>query len=162
MNKDNINNEFGKIIGGYSVGNLTDKNIFFADEKNKIKLSFNIHDIAIIENSEILKLKLGNNLICRILKFTVEESNVSALTFDLVDESKKSIEFKADKLFYNAMGLGLFLFEFKQITQWEITVIDLLCRAFIFGDQTAFLNTINTFNVKLSQSADWFIKNKLD
>lgn len=164
MNKDKIKDHSNIILGGYKAGNLSDNNIFFAskDTTKKIKLTFSIFDIIIVDNSEIIKLLLGNNLVCRILKFTSEESNLPGLTFDLVDENNKTIVFKANKVFHNGVGLGLFLFEYNQITQWEITVIDMICRSFIFGDKISFLKNIETYNIKLSQSADWFVKNKLE
>lgn len=148
---------------GYSVQSLSKSNFVFASSDRKPKPSFNIDEITIIENSEILKLNLGSGLICRIMKYTdSDEAKTPMVTFDLVDMTKKTIEFKAPRGFPNGVGLGAFLVDYNQITQWEVSAIDLLCRSFLFGIQADFKKTLDQFNIKVSEKADWFIRNKMD
>ena len=98
---------------------------------------------------------------CRIMKYVDTETNQPALILDIVDNEKKEIVFKADKILYNGVGVGAFLMPHGFILQWEIMPIDKICRSFIFGDKESFLSLIDEFNIKLSQSADWFIKHEL-
>ena len=148
---------------GYSTQPLSENNFVFTPINNKPKPSFRLEAIDVIQTSEIMKLRLGNNLICRIMKYTEDDENETPMvTFDLVDVERKSIDYKAAKGFPNGVGLGAMLVEYNQITQWEVVVIDLLCRAFLFGIQSDFKKTIEDFNIKVSEQADWFIKNKLD
>jgi len=148
---------------GYSTQALGENNFVFTSPERKSKPSFNINEITEIENSEILKINLGSGLLCRIMKYTNnDEAQTPMLTFDLVNMEEKSITFKSPKGFPNGVGLAGFLLDYNQITQWEIPPMELLCRAFIFGIQTDFKSVIEEFNIKVSQQADWFIKNKLD
>jgi len=150
-----------KEVGGYTTHNLSDNKIFFASKK-KIKLSFSLQQISIVNSSEIMKLKLFSNLICRIMKYMDHESMQPALVIDIVDEEKKEIVAKAAKIFYNAAGVGGFMFSHGYITQWEIVPFDRICRSFMLGDKTAFLLDIKEFNLRVSQEADWYIKNNLE
>jgi len=148
---------------GYSTQPLGENNFIFTPPNSKPKPSFRIEEITEVSGSEIMKLLLGNGLVCRLMKYTNnDEHKTPMITFDLVDMGKKSIEFKASKGFPNGVGIGAFLFEHNQITQWEIIVLDLLSRAFLFGDQTDFKKTLKQFNIKVSEQVDWFIKNQLD
>ena len=148
---------------GYSVQPLSENKIIFTPINNKPKPSFRIEEITNVSGSEIMKLLLGNVLICRIMKYEEnDEFKTPMVTFDLVDMEKKSIISKSTKGFPNGVGIGAFLFEHNQISQWEIIVLDLLSRAFLFGDQTDFKKTLKQFNIKVSEQVDWFIKNQLD
>lgn len=147
---------------GYSVQPLGENNFVFTPVNNKPKPSFTIEEITEVENTEILKLNLGSGLLCRIMKYHDEEFELPAVIFDLVNMDTKTIDYKAPRGFPNGVGLGAFLADFNQITQWEVTVVDLLSRAFLFGIQNDFKKTIDKFNVKVSQQVDWFIKNRLD
>jgi hypothetical protein len=162
MESNNLNKSNYSNLGGYGVNNLLNGDAFFAKENKKPKPSFKIMDISIIENSEILKLSLGSGYLCRIMKTIDNISNQPATTFDLVNLEKKSIEFKANKLFINSIGLGGNLFQNNQLTQWEAGIVDLIGRAFLYGDKELFLNLINENNIKVSKDADWFIKNEMD
>jgi hypothetical protein len=148
---------------GYSVQPLGQDSFVFTPKERKPKPSFKLEEITEVSGSEIMKLELMSGLICRIMKYQNEdEYKTPMVTFDLVDMEKKSIEFKAPRGWANGVGLAAFLVDHNQITQWEVTVMDLLCRAFLFGIQSDFKSTIEKFNVKISQQVDWFIKNRLD
>lgn len=148
---------------GYSTQSLSENNFIFTPKNNKPKPSFRIEEIVVVSGSEIMKLLLGNGLICRIMKYTNDDEHKTPMvTFDLVNMEKKSIDFKAPRGFPNGVGLSILLVEYNQITQWEIAAMDFLCRSFLFGLQAEFKKTIETFNIKISQQVEWFIKNKMD
>lgn len=148
---------------GYSTQNLGENAFVFTPKENKPKPSFRLEEITEISGSEIMKLHLGSGLICRVMKYTDNDKHKTPMvTFDLVNLEKNTIEFKSPIGFPNGVGMGTYLVEYNQITQWEVVVIDLISRAFLFGIQTDFKKTIEDFNIKISQQVDWFIKNKLD
>jgi len=157
-------NKFSTItsVGGYSTHNLSDKKIFFAKEKKKIRLSFKLYSISSIDGSEILKFELGNGNICRFMRFIDPDNSIPSLTFDIVDIEKKEIILKAGKVFNYAAGIGGFLLSHNFITQWEIMPMDKIARSFVLGDRESFLSLIDEFNIKLSQEAAWYIKNELE
>ncbi len=147
-------------VGGYSTQNLTDTSIFFANPDKQIKLSFKIDNIELIEDSEIMKIKLSSSLIVRLMKYS--DGDQVALIFDIVDDVKKEIVNKVDKLFYGGIGVGGFLMKHSFLPQWEVLPFDKISRAFVMGDKAAFTEATNHYNIKLSQSADWYIRNELD
>ena len=152
-------------VGGFNIHNLNDNNVFFTTQNKKIKLSFKIDNIHLVNDSEIMNIIstfTNQKLIIRLMKFHDEESDQPSLVIDTVDPVSQEIKFKADKIFYSGVGLGSFLASHGLITQWEIIPIDKICRSFVLGDSTSFINLIDEFNIKLSEGAHFYIKNELE
>jgi len=145
-------------IGGYDTHNLSDNSVFFASKQKKSKISFIIHNIVIINDSEIFKILLKNKFIIRIMKFKDEETQQPSLVIDFVDTISNQIKFKPDKIFYNGVGVGGFLFELNYISQWEIPIVDKLLRSFVIGSKEDFLEVINTYNLFLNSETQLFIE----
>ena len=152
----------GEKLEGFELHNMIDPSTIFASTSKSPKMSYRIHDLTNINGSELLKLKLQDGTICRIMKYIDDNTKTPALTFDIVDEVKKEIISKANAHFFNGVGLSIVLLDNNLITQWEIVPTDKICRAFIFGDKNTFLSALEEFNIKLSQSADWYIRNALE
>lgn len=158
---ENKKNESFK-IGGYNTAKLSEDN-FFASKTKEAKLSFKLIDIVEINNSEIMKFKLNRiNKVARIMKFFDEETKQPTLMFDIVDEEKKEISLKSNKMFYYASGLGSFFASHDFITQWEVAPFEKICRAFLLGDKHNFLELIDEFNLKMTISAEHYIKHELE
>lgn len=151
-----------KTLGGYDIKNMSDPSVIFVSKDKIAKMSYRLHDIEIINGSEILKLKLRTGLICRIMKFVDEASNQPSLMIDIVNEENKTIVYKTDEIYYNGMGVGGSLVINELIGQWEIVPTDNLCRSFLFGDKLFLLKTLDEYNIKISRSADWYIRNEME
>ena len=149
-------------IDGLDFKKLSDSSSIFVSDKKTINMSYRLHDLVVINGSELMKLKLKSKLVCRINKFVDEESGQPSLQFDLVDEEKKEIVYTVAEKFYNGIGLSGFLVTYGLIGQWEIVPTDKLCRSFLFGDKNSLLETLDTYNIKVSKSADWHIRNEMD
>ncbi len=148
-------------IGGYNLRNMADSAIFVSDKKT-IKMSYRIHDIDFVGDTEIMKLKLSNGSICRIMKFLDPKSKQPSLMFDVVDDIKKEIISKSPQIYYNGIGLSGTLVDNQLIGQWEIVPTDKISRAFLYGDKNTLLDSLEEFNIKLSKSADWHIRNEME
>jgi hypothetical protein len=149
-------------IGGFDLKKLSDPSAIFVSDKKIAKLSFRIHDIDFSNNDEILKLKLKNENICRIMKFIDTTTNQPSLMFDIVNDTKKIIISKSNEIFYNGHGLGGALVINQIVGQWEVVPIDKLCRAFLFGDKNSLFEILDEYNIKISREADWYIRNEMD
>ena len=149
-------------IGGLDLKNLSDTSSIFVSDKKTVKMSYRLHDLVVVNGFELMKLKLKSGLVCRIGKYLDTESGQPVLSMDLVDEVKKTIVYKIEEKFYNGIGLSAFLVTYELIGQWEIVPTDKLCRAYILGDKTTLLETLDTYNIKISKSADWHIRNEMD
>jgi len=149
-------------IGGLDLKNLSDTSSVFVSDKNTIKMSYRLHDLIVVDGFEIMKIKLKSTLVCRIGKFIDTVSGQPTLSMDLVDEDKKEIVYTTDEKFYNGIGLSGFLVTYGLIGQWEIVPTDKLCRSYLLGDKTSLLETLDTYNIKISKSADWHIRNEMD
>jgi hypothetical protein len=149
-------------IGGLDLKNLSDSSSIFISDKKTTKMSYRLHDLVVINGYELMKLKLKSELVCRISKYIDTASNQPTLNIDLVDEEKKEIIYTTDEKFYNGVGLSAFLATYGLIGQWEIVPTDKLCRSYLLGDKSTLLETLNTYNIKISKSADWHIRNEMD
>ena len=148
--------------GGYNIQNMNDPSSIFVSDKKTVNMSYRIHDINMINEFEIMKLKLKDGNICRIMKFVDKESGQPSLMIDIVNEERKEIIFKSEEIFYNAVGLGGTLVKNELIGQWEIVPTDVICRSFLFGDKNSLLQALDDYNIKISRSADWHIRNEME
>ncbi|RLC46962.1 MAG: hypothetical protein DRH57_04985 [Candidatus Cloacimonadota bacterium] len=149
-------------VGGLDLKNLSDSSSIFVSDKKSIKMSYRLHDLLVVDGFELMKLKLKSSLVCRIGKYIDEESGQPTLRIDLVDEEKKEIVYTTNEKFYNGIGLSAFLVTYGLIGQWEIVPTDKLCRSYLLGDKNSLLETLDTYNIKISKSADWHIRNEMD
>lgn len=142
-------------IIGFDLNNLlSNKN------KKTPKLSFIIKDIEEHIESEILKLLFFNNYVVRIMKFNDREGKACA-TFDIVDEEKKVILIKTEKIFVGGLGIAEIFYKMNYITQWEIPIMIMLCRGFVFGDVDTIQNLMKNYYLKISKENEWKLKDKL-
>lgn len=149
-----------RTVGGYDLNNLLNSKTFFAEKDKSPRLSFRLHDIVMINDSEILKIKLSNGIVVRMMKFKNAESFPCA-TFDLVNEETKEIISKSDKVFVGGLGIADLFFKKHWITQWEVPIMIKLCRGFVLGDKEIFRILITDYNLKISKDADWYLRNEL-
>lgn len=151
-----ISNDDSKSNGiiGFDLNNL------FSNKKKNISLSFKIKDIDDSNDMEVLKLEFFNDLVVRIMKFNNNEGKASA-TFDIVDDEKKEILIKTNKIFVGGLGIAELFYKLNYITQWEIPIIIRLCRGFVFGDLDSIKDLIENYYLKISKQNEWKLKDKL-
>jgi len=142
-----------KNIIGFDLNNLF-------DNKKTPSLSFIIKDIEVLDNNEILKLLFFNGLVVRIMKFK-KHNNKACATFDIVDDEKKVILLKTDKVFIGGLGIAEIFYKMNYITQWEIPIMIMLCRGFVFGDVDVIKNLIKNYYLKISKENEWRLKDKI-
>lgn len=144
-------------IGGYNSQNFS-SNIFISSN-NTPTLSFKIFDIVVYGEKEILKIIFNNNLIMRLLKF--DENGIASSTFDIVNEETKSIILKTDKHFNGGIGIAENFFDLKIISQWEVPILELICRGFVLGDKSAIKNIIKKYGLKIADQNLYKVKDQL-
>lgn len=152
-------NDMSQKVGGIDIANLLTNTSFISKKNNQPKLSFALNNIITIDGSEILKIELQNKNIVRLMK--VLENNVPSITFDIVDDVKKEIVIKSNKLFSGAIGVSELLFTHGFITQWEIPIFTKICRCYLFGDTDTLRDLIEKYNLKINQDAWWHLKTTL-
>ncbi len=146
-------------VGGFDISNILDP-AFFAKKNKSPVLSFEVENIEIINDAELLKVRLKNSLLIRFMKITTE-NNQPALIFDIIDTSLNEILFKSYTPYIGGLGISNLMYRHEWITQWEATPFTLLCRSFVFGDIAGLTNLVKEFNLKFSKDADWFVKNHI-
>ncbi len=146
-------------VGGADIANLLSNHTFITQKNKQPSLSFSLNNILNIKGDEILKIELNNTLIIRLMKDTYE--SIPVITFDIVDDEKKEIIIKSDKLFSGGIGIAELLFKHKFITQWEIPIFTKITRCFLFGDKDELRKIIEKYNLKINQDAWWHLKNEL-
>jgi hypothetical protein len=153
-------NKTNENIGGYNLANLLNTSIGSYNKNKVVTLSFKIHDIIHIDNTEIMKLIFFNGITVRLMKYANDDNNPVA-TFDLIDEEKKEILTKSDKEYIGGLGLADTFFKMNYITQWEIPTFTTLCRSFVLGDVETIKDLISHHHLKFSKESEWHLKNEL-
>lgn len=148
-------------IVGFDLVNLLEKNTFISRRLNIVNLSFEINDIVSIAGNEIMKVRFHQQgIIMRMMKYKDSDDRPVA-TFDLVDESSKSIKFVSDGEFIGGIGMEEFFYQTDMITQWEIPIFLKMCRGFVLGDVETFQNLVENYHLKFSRENAWHLKNIL-
>jgi hypothetical protein len=164
QDKSNIFSPKDNRVGGADLFNLLSSNNFMSSKNKVVNLSFEIKDIVIIEDSEILKLtltKYGNGrLVVRIMKYLDDQDRPSA-TFDIIDEENKTIVLSSDQDYVGGLGIEKYFHKIGIITQWEIPIFTKLCRGFVLGDHEVFQLLVKDYYLKFSKESERYLKNRL-
>ena len=156
MADNNINSK----IGGFDLANLFGGAPFISSKSKSTTLSFEINDIIEHNGGEILKLLFFNDLTARLIKYN-NAKGMPCVSFDIVDESTKDILLKTDKDFIGGLGIAAAFYELNFITQWEIPLLERLCRSFVLGDIETIRDLVMTKHLRISRDAEWRLRLKL-
>lgn len=140
-----------EVIGGYSVEPILDGNTFFGKKKYP-NITFEITEVVKINNREYMYIGLSTPYHTLRIKKSNNAESTPLIIADIINLEKKEILFTIEKEFLNGVGIGTFLFQYNFLSQWELPVIDIICRAFLYGDVDTFKKIITEYSIKYSDS----------